>query len=69
MAELKWIDEEFPAAGLATYGIPPKQPEGPKLVKGQETETLDRGAAVSEPVWIRCRAMQPVVRVWLPLRN
>jgi hypothetical protein len=34
MAELKRIDEEFPAAGLATYGIPPKEPEGPKLAKG-----------------------------------
>jgi hypothetical protein len=34
MAELKRIDEEFPAAELATDGIPPKQPEGPKLVKG-----------------------------------
>jgi hypothetical protein len=50
MAELKRIDEEFPAAGLATYGIPPKEPEGPKLVKGQEAETVDRGAAVSEPM-------------------
>jgi hypothetical protein len=50
MAELRRIDEEFPAAGLATYGIPPKQPEGPKLVKGQEAETLDREAAVSEPM-------------------
>jgi hypothetical protein len=27
MAELKRIDEEFPAAELATYGIPPKEPE------------------------------------------
>lgn len=50
MAELKRIDEEFPAAGLATYGIPPKEPEGPKLVKGQEAETVDRGAAVSQPM-------------------
>ena len=50
MAELKRIDEEFPAAGLTTYGIPPKEPEGPKLVKGQEAETVDRGAAVSEPM-------------------
>jgi hypothetical protein len=44
------IGEEFPAAALSTYGIPPKQPEGPKLVKGQEAETLDRGAALSEPL-------------------
>ena len=50
MAELKRIDDEFPAAELATDGIPPKQPEGPKLVKGQEAETLDREAAVSEPM-------------------
>jgi hypothetical protein len=48
MAELKRIDEEFRAAELATYGIPPKQLEGPKLVKGQEAETLDKGAAVSK---------------------
>ena len=50
MAELKRIEEELPTAELASYGIPPKQPEGPKLVKGQEPETLDRGAAVSEPM-------------------
>ena len=50
MAELKRIDEEFPAAELATDGIPPKQPEGPKLVKGQEAETLDRGAEISKPM-------------------
>jgi hypothetical protein len=50
MAELRRIDEGFPTAGLATYGIPPKQPEGPKLVKGQEAETLDREVAVSEPM-------------------
>ena len=50
MAELKRIEEELPAAGLASYGTPPKQPDGPKLVKGQEPETLDRAAAVSEPM-------------------
>src|ERR1700682_5121181 len=50
MAELKRIEEEFPAAGLASYGTPLKQPEGPKLVKGQETETLNRAAAGSEPI-------------------
>jgi hypothetical protein len=48
MAELKRIEEEFPTAGLASYGDPPKQPEGPKLVKGQEPKTPDREAAVSE---------------------
>jgi hypothetical protein len=50
MAEPKRMHEEFPTAELATYGIPPKQPEGPKLVKDQEAETLDRGAAVSKPM-------------------
>jgi hypothetical protein len=50
MAELKSIEEELPTAGLASYGTPPKQPEGPKLVKGQELETLDRAATIPEPV-------------------
>ena len=60
MAELKRIDEEFPAAGLAIYGIPSKQPEGPRLVNGQEAETLDSEVAVpalfSEPdvLFARC---------------
>jgi hypothetical protein len=35
---------------LASDDIPAKQPEGPKLVKGQEPETLDRAGAVSEPM-------------------
>jgi hypothetical protein len=48
MAE-KRIEVELPTAGLAGYGTPPRQPEGPKLVKGQEPETLNRAAAVSEP--------------------
>ena len=50
MAELKRIEEEPSTAEFASYGIPPKQPDGPKLVKGQEPETLDRAAAVSEPM-------------------
>ena len=50
MAELKTKEGELTTADLASYGIPPKQPDGPKLVKGQEPETLDRGAAVSEPM-------------------
>ncbi len=48
MAELERIEEEFPTAELAGNGNPPKQPEGPKLVKGQESETSGRGAEVSE---------------------
>ncbi len=50
MAELKRTEEELPAAALASYGTPPKQSEGPKLVKGQAPETLNRAAAVSEPM-------------------
>jgi hypothetical protein len=50
MAELlKTKEGELTTADLASYGIPPKQPEGPKLVKGQETETLDKATAVSKP--------------------
>jgi len=49
MAELlKTKEAELTTADLASYGIPPKQPDGPKLVKGQEPETLDTAAAVSE---------------------
>ena len=50
MAEVKKKEEELTTADLASYGIPPKQTEGLKLVKGQEPETLDRVAAVSEPL-------------------
>ena len=38
MAELlKTKEEELTTADLASYGIAQKQPDGPKLVKGQET--------------------------------
>jgi hypothetical protein len=47
MAELK-TEEELMPASLATY-VAQKQPDGPKLVKGQEPGTLDRAVAVSEP--------------------
>jgi hypothetical protein len=50
VAELKRIEEELPSSELASDDIPAKQPEGPKLVKGQEPETLDRAGAVSEPM-------------------
>src|ERR1700730_16568546 len=50
MAELKRKEAELTTADLASYGIPAKQPEGPKLVKGQEPETLDKAAAVSKPM-------------------
>ena len=50
MAELKRKEEELTTAELASYGIPEKQPEGPKLVKGPEPETLDKAAVVSAPM-------------------
>jgi hypothetical protein len=50
MAELKRKEEELTTAELARDGNPSKQPEGPKLVKGQEPETLDKAVAASEPM-------------------
>ena len=50
MAELKRKEEELPTAELASYGIPAKEPEGPKLVKGHEPETRDRGPVAPEPM-------------------
>src|ERR1700720_3364121 len=50
MAEPKRIDEELQTAEVAGYGIPPKQPDGPKLGRVQEPETLDRAAGFSEPM-------------------
>jgi hypothetical protein len=48
MAELKRIEEEFPSSELVSDDIPAKQPEGPKLVKGQEPKSLDGATAVPE---------------------
>ena len=50
MAELKRKEEELTTAELASYGVSQKQPDGPKLVKGQEPETPGRAVAVSEPM-------------------
>src|ERR1700730_12455716 len=50
MAEPKRIDEGLQTAEVAGDGIPPKQPDGPKLVRVQKPETLDRAAGVSEPM-------------------
>jgi hypothetical protein len=50
MAELKTKEEELSTGELASYGILQEQPDGPKLVKGHEPETLDRAAAVSGPM-------------------
>ena len=49
MVELKRIDEDVPTTELARDINPSKQPEGPKLVKSLEPETLD-GAAASQPM-------------------
>jgi hypothetical protein len=49
MAELIRVAGNIQTAGLASYGNPPKQPDGPTLVKGQEAKTLASAAAVSEP--------------------
>jgi hypothetical protein len=49
MAELKRKEGELTTAELASHGVAQKQPDGPKLVKGQEPEkTLDKAAAVSK---------------------
>jgi hypothetical protein len=51
MAELLRTKEaELTTADLASYGIAQKQPDGPKLVKDQEPETLNRVVAISEPM-------------------
>jgi hypothetical protein len=49
MARLKRKGGKLTAADLASFGILPKQPDASKLVKSQESETLDGAAAVSEP--------------------
>ncbi|MFY9559817.1 MAG: hypothetical protein WAQ52_06255 [Terriglobales bacterium] len=48
MAELMTKEEGVITAEVAS--TPPKQPDGPMLVKGQEPETRDTAAAVSEPM-------------------
>ena len=48
MAELKTKEEELTTADLANYSTAQKQPDGPKLVKGQEPKTPDGAAVVSE---------------------
>jgi hypothetical protein len=42
VAERKTKKGKLTAADLASYGITQQQPDGPKLVRGQEAETLDR---------------------------
>ena len=49
MNELKTMDGELTTADLAKNGSP-KQVEGPRLVKGNESEALDRAAAALESI-------------------
>jgi hypothetical protein len=48
MARLKRKEGKLTSADLASYGILPKQPDGPKPVKSQESETLDGAAERSD---------------------
>jgi hypothetical protein len=50
MDELKTTEGELTTADLASNSTAPKQPSGPELVKGQEPESVERAAAVSEPM-------------------
>jgi hypothetical protein len=50
VAELKRNEEELTTTELASYGVPQKQSDRPKLVKSPEPETPDRAVAVSEPM-------------------
>lgn len=50
MGELMTKEEELAKAETAGYDIPREQPDGLKLVKGQEPDALDKAAAVPEPV-------------------
>jgi hypothetical protein len=50
MPELKMKEEQLTTAELASYGIAQQEADGPKLVKGEGPATLDRAAAVSEPM-------------------
>jgi hypothetical protein len=49
MEELKTIDGELTTADLA-HNSAPKQLEGPRLVKGNESEGLDRAAVALESI-------------------
>ena len=52
MAEAMRVAGELSTAELASFGILPKQPEGPtgELLEVQGPETLDRATAVSGPM-------------------
>ena len=50
MAEPQMQAHDLTTADLASHGIAQKQPDGPKLVKVEEPEALDKAAAVSKPM-------------------
>jgi hypothetical protein len=67
MAGPKTRERKLTAADLASYGILPKQPDGSKPVKGQEPQTLEKGAAVSESIPLFSEAeirRKPTTRIW-----
>jgi hypothetical protein len=70
MDELKTKEGELTTADLASHGSAPKQPNGPKLVKGQELEALNRAAAVSEPMPLFSESeMEDFRSQWSNLQN
>jgi hypothetical protein len=48
--ELETQEEEPTTAGLVSYGIPPKQPDGPNPGNGQKVEIAHTAAEVAAPV-------------------
>src|SRR5665811_1045688 len=70
MDELKTNEGELTTADLASHGIAQEQPKGPKLVKGQEPEALNRAAAVSEPMPLFSESeMEDFRSQWSNLQN
>ena len=70
MAGLKRVEEDFPTAEPARDVNPSKQPEGPKLVKGQEPGTPDGAAAVSQPMpWLSEPEMGDFRSQWSKLQT
>jgi hypothetical protein len=70
MNELMTKEGELTTAELASHGSAPKQPDGPKLVKGQEPEVLNRAAAVSEPMPLFSESeMEDFRSQWSGLQN
>ena len=70
MAELNRIEKDIPTAELVLPDIASKPPHGPKLVKDQEPETLDRAAPVSAPMpWFAELEMADYRSQWSKLQT